>query len=431
MPRKAFQKQSEADRDAELDEILSLPSTLPDLGFLGFNKDGERLSPDILAPLPIELAVPASTVEVESAALDTGHLERVDQNPTSTAEPTPSSTVDDMSSSTVEPEPTSSAGPLRNLWISECGDIVPEKRTNKIKIAQNILTPQEQVVYKSLWAAQSCLDRDPSDAWRIVQVGYKALASETNISKRSLKPIIERLVHKQCCLVEQEGLTDRTPSVYRVYSYRSILDRLAAQGRTRVVRIGAGLLFAQPLDLTVETELSSTVEAMIPSSVGAEIASTVEAANSPTVEAGRGLSIGITNRNVRKEQPASELEIREFQNSLRGEVVFDDDATAILIRRCREKAPDCTVEEIAWLAKQKLPQARTNKIGFVLEALPKLFAAGAHHELRQKEAERFVDLRSREELIQGFRGILSNPEATEREKEWAARVAKELGAKPN
>jgi hypothetical protein len=424
MPRKASRKQSEADRDAELDEILSLPSTLPDLGFLGFNKDGERLSPDFLAPLSTELTTPASTVE---AATKYSIAEQV-----TSSDPTPASSVEVISSSAVEAEPASSGGSLRNLWISECGDIVPEKRTHKIKIAQNVLTPQEQVVYKSLWAAQSCLDRDSSDAWRIVQVGYKALASETNISKRSLKPIIERLIHKQCCLVEQEGLTDRTPSVYRVYSYRSILDRLAAQGRTRVVRIGAGLLFARPLDLTAEAGAASTVEAGLPSSVEAAIASTAEGGNASTVEAGRGLSIGINHRNVYKEQPASELEIREFQNRLRGEAVFDDDATAILIRRCREKAADCTVEEIAWLAKQKLPQARTNKIGFVLEALPKLFAVGAHHELRRQKAQRFTqDLRSREELIQGFQGILSNPEATEREKEWAARVAKELGAKPN
>jgi hypothetical protein len=69
----------------------------------------------------------------------------------------------------------------------------------------------------------------------------------------------------------------------------------------------------------------------------------------------------------------------------------------------------------------------------VLEALPKLFAAGVHRELRRNkepsEANHPGDLRSREELIQGFQGILASPESTQQEKEWAARVAKELNAK--
>ncbi len=444
MSRKASRKLSEVDRNAELDEILSLPSTLPDLGFLGFNKDGERLLPESIVPLPSKLNSPTSTVEVNAITFASNLIEEIESLPTSTvvAASTPTvefelaTAVEIEPASTVETESTSSAIPLKNLWISECGDIVPEKRIHKIKIAQNALTPQEQVVYKSLWAAQTCLDRETSDAWRIVQVGYKALASETNISKRSLKPIIERLVHKQCCLVEHEGLTDRTATVYRVYSYRSILDRLKAQRRSHVVRIGAGLLFAKPLGQTVEAASTSTVEANLSSTVEPKVPSTVERANTSTVEVEGGLSIGINRRNIHKELlPTNEHEIREFQQRLRGQVVFDDDATSILIRRCREKAPDCTVEEIALLAKQKLPQARTNKIGFVLEALPKLVAVGAHQELqkhpRTVEPRHSADQRSREELIQEFQGILNNPDTTEQEKEWAARVAKQLGGKPN
>jgi hypothetical protein len=444
MSRKAFRKLSETDRNTELDEILSLPSTLPDLGFLGFNKDGVRLFPESVAHLPSEPKPPASAVEAEPKSFASNDIAEVELLPISTVEINSVSTVEAGSTTAVEANSTSAVevesipptSPLKNLWISEYGDIVPEKRTHKIKLAQNALTPQEQVVYKSLWAAQTCLDREPTDAWRIVQVGYKALASETNISKRSLKPIIERLVHKQCCLVEHEGLTDRTAAVYRVYSYRSILDRLKAQRRTHVVRIGAGLLFAKPLDQTVETGLTSTVEANLPSTVEPKVRSTVEWATPSTVEVGGGLSIGINSRNNHKESPpTNEREIREFQQRLRGEVAFDDDAVSILIRRCRDKAPDCTVEELASLAKQKLPQARTNKIGFVLEALPKLLAVGAHHELRKHtrtmEPRHFADERSREELIQEFQGILNNPDTTEQEKEWAARVAKQLGAKPN
>jgi hypothetical protein len=72
--------------------------------------------------------------------------------------------------------------------------------------------------------------------------------------------------------------------------------------------------------------------------------------------------------------------------------MIDDGAAAQLLRECRTRAGDCTLEEIAYFVGMKLQFVRNvqNPVGFVLTAVPRHFENGGHlsaRELLAREAE--------------------------------------------
>ncbi len=133
------------------------------------------------------------------------------------------------------------------LWITEHGDLVPEGRVKRIRLAQDAINPAEESVYDTLWTAKSVQPDEP-DSSRIVQAGYDYLVKRTGLSKRTIQRIVEKLIEKNFIAIERPAdIYQRTSTVYRVFSYQTVLDHHIRKGRSHVAKIGPGFSYVRPL----------------------------------------------------------------------------------------------------------------------------------------------------------------------------------------
>lgn len=86
-------------------------------------------------------------------------------------------------------------------------------------------------------------------------------------------------------------------------------------------------------------------------------------------------------------------------------VGIDRSALLTLWNDCRDRAPDCTVEEVSYFVKQKLPITRSGKIhnptGFLLRAIPKCFEGQTFQCFRREQSRLKEEQRRRkhEEML--------------------------------
>jgi hypothetical protein len=131
------------------------------------------------------------------------------------------------------------------MWITEAGDLLPASRVKPIKLPQDILNSAEQAVYGALWNHAEAIPQDQS---RLVQAGYHPLMKSTGLSKKTIQRVIDRLIAKDFISVERPAdIYERTPTLYRVFSFSGILLRLEERGRLHSARIGPGMVYARPL----------------------------------------------------------------------------------------------------------------------------------------------------------------------------------------
>ncbi len=120
-----------------------------------------------------------------------------------------------------------------NLWVTEDGDLVPQSRVRRIRIAQDVVNSAEEAVYDTLWNTKTVLNGAGSgDSARIVQAGYDYLGKRTRLSKKTIQRVIDRLIHKDFIAIEKPAdIYRRIPTVYRVFDYRTILAHHLRQGQ--------------------------------------------------------------------------------------------------------------------------------------------------------------------------------------------------------
>ena len=122
--------------------------------------------------------------------------------------------------------------------------------------------------------------------------------------------------------------------------------------------------------------------------------------------------------------PAENTEISAVAESLSRVCTPDDYAVRVLIGRCRMAVSDCTPQEIAHFITEKAGQAKTNPLGFFLQAVPKCFQGQSFQLYRrqcQAEAERAAAVlrrqaEKREARCAEYRATLADPKASEEEK---------------
>jgi predicted transcriptional regulator len=271
------------------------------------------------------------------------------------------------------------------VWTTEAGEVVPQGRVKRIRLAQDVLSSSEESVYDALWNAKTAVE---SEGGRIIQAGYDSLMKKTRLSKKTIQRIIDHLIAKDFIAIERRAdIYQRTPTVYRVFSYRHVLERQTAKGRFHVVKIGPGLLYAH-----VATVGKSNQSTEYTSNLTTDVAATTVtgAKNDPTTVVGT-TTIKIEQNTLEHRASSSEVRaLRDRVEKLLGPV--DDEALGKLLAECRTRAGDSTVEEIAYFVEHKLRWMRNihNPVGFVLAAVPKHFANGAHlgvRELLRQEAE--------------------------------------------
>jgi hypothetical protein len=143
---------------------------------------------------------------------------------------------------------TAMPGQGRELWVTEDGGVVPKARVKRILVAQDVISSSEAFVYDTLWTAGAPESADgPS---RVVQAGYDYLVKHTELSKRTIQRIVEKLIDKDFIAIERPAdIYQRSSTVYRVFNYQTVLDRHLEKGRLHVAKVGPGLSYARPLSL--------------------------------------------------------------------------------------------------------------------------------------------------------------------------------------
>lgn len=302
------------------------------------------------------------------------------------------------------------------VWMTESGDLVPASRVKRIRLAQDVLNSAEESVYDALWAGRPGSRAAEREPCRIAQAGYDFLMKRTRLSKKTVQRIVDRLTEKGFIEIhERADIYRRTATVYRVYSYRTVLERQARRGRTHVAKIGPGFVYAHPLGNL------STVVMSDETTVDMSHLSTDPVLSTPTVVAETTLNIEQRTEGSPSSSEAGRL--RELLASELGPV--DDGAVRQLLAECRSRAGDCTPEEIAYFARWKLRLVRDvrNPMGFVLTAVPRHFENGGHLPvraiLRQESAERERQWRETHDYWAGIAADAGRPAA---EREEARRI---------
>jgi predicted transcriptional regulator len=368
---------------------------------------------------------------------------------------------------TLDSPPVARPAPLPvSLWLSESGEIVPASRVKRIRLAQDVLSPAEESVYDTLWGVKSAgAFKEERETCRIVQAGYDFLMKRTRLSKKTIQRIVDRLIDKGFIAIEKPAdIYLRSSTVYRVFAYRAVLERQAQKGRFHVAKIGPGFVYvrevadprlmpAGPADMTtVVDSRQSTVAEAGPSTAIHSVAPTDAADNVTTVVNAPTKDIDQQNRGIPSSSeharragqgsgsaeisPAIEAsEARELRRLLEGYRGFiDDDATCQLLRLCRLRAADCTLEEIAYFVSHKMRSIHGihNPVGFILTAVPRHFENNAHASVRGFLAEeRNRRRRVWQEEYRYWRSVAADREASPDERAQAEEVIQSLELSPD
>jgi predicted transcriptional regulator len=326
--------------------------------------------------------------------------------------------------------PSTISSRAAKLWITENGDLVPEARVRKIRLAQDVINSAEESVYDTLWNAK-LLQTDDGETCRIVQAGYDYLVKRTRLARKTIQRIVAKLLEKDFIAVETRAdIYQRTATVYRVFSYRAVLDKHVKKGRLYVAKMGPGFSYAKPLEPVPEQGSNVSNMATV---VRSHVAPMVNS-NLPTVDKETTVTMVKMDRpTVVKMSPYlldSSLLDNTSSSAIRQELSryapVDDDVLEQLIRHCREQAPDCTGEEILHFVREKseLIQKKKgsvyNPLGFLLTAVPRCFteeslrAYRAEKNRRRQGEER--ELEAMERWRREQEASLSDPSVSEQEK---------------
>ncbi len=350
------------------------------------------LTPAVGSGVGSHLIVPA-----EKTTVDTLQVTTVDNSTHS--EPIPSlpelSTVVISNSATVAVLPTvdrsrtnettvvKSATPAAQIWMTEAGEMIPASRVRRIRLAQDVLNSTEESVYDTLWTAKPA-SKEEREMVRFIQAGYDFLMKRTRLSKKTIQRIIDRLIEKDFIEIDVPAdIYHRTSTTYRVYSYRSVLERQAQKNRFHIAKIGPGFLYVHPLEpLNSKVNINmTTVDSSNQTTVVKSSTPTVAKDNRTTVVPGTTSLIGQTT--LEQSSSSDTRALRALIEQHLGAV--DDDVLHQLLQTCRNNAPDCTLEEIAYFVRHKLQWVRNiqNPVGFVLTAVPRHFKNNGHLSTRK------------------------------------------------
>ncbi len=340
-----------------------------------------------------------------------------------------------------------------DLWITEQGDLISGTRVKRIRLAQDTINSTEESVYDTLWSAKS-VSNDDRDSSRVVQAGYDYLVKRTRLSKRTVQRIVEKLIDKDFIAIERTAdIYLRTSTVYRVFAYKTILDKHLQKGRLHVAKLGPGFSYVRALqDLkwvntqlgiqdarsdmsTVASSLSSTVDTIIPPTAATMTTGTVGKIDLPTVD-------HATTTYIDKDQLEHKPSSSAIYHALTNYGAVDDEVVNKFMTSCKLLAPDCTDEEVIHFINEKGSLVRMkdsriySPIGFLLTAVPRCLCGEAFRLFReQQRAQRKIEAdheARRKAEIEDWRAEqkmrLSDPKVSEKDKQF---IRECLGIDPN
>ena len=297
---------------------------------------------------------------------------------------------------------------------------VTQRHIRRAVLAQDGHSSGEEMLYQALW--NSKYTRQETKETKLVTIGWKAMAKMARLTprntKRNCQSLIDKLALEQ---LSDENSRESIGRTYRVFSYKSILERRRAAGMEWITRTRGVEFVSPPAELPMEA--AWTVR-----KAPVRVAEPPEVANprlfpekAPGVERDTG-SEGDTGVAA---------VVRTLREYLPG---VDDASAAGLVDACRQKAPDASADELAYFVRLKADlmfRMGTVKspMGFLKTAVPRCFEGESFRQYRETEARRREaterEQAAREEEERRFRAeqqaILNDPKASEDER----RIARE------
>lgn len=326
----------------------------------------------------------------------------------------------------------------RNLWITENGDLIPEARVKRIRLAQDVINSAEECVYDTLWNAK-LLQADERDSCRIVQAGYDYLVKRSRLSRKTIQRIIAKLLEKDFIAIETRAdIYQRSSTVYRVFSYKAVLEKHVRKGRLHVAKMGPGFSYAQPLapaeikEVRKDTNMTTVVTSELPTIAGIDMTTMVPETTVTVVKMDRSTVVKMSPYLLDAVvlDSTSSLRFPQVRKALSVYGQVDDDVVQTIVQDCRIQAPDCSEEEIIHFIHEKGGHVKKresrihNPIGFLATAVPKCFAGEGFQEYRQRRTESrdraFLRESEEDATMQKWRreqeATLSDPSVSEQEK---------------
>lgn len=306
------------------------------------------------------------------------------------------------------------------------------KKLYRCTLAQHGHSHTEEALYQLLWKSGT---PEGDDETRLTVMGYGEMSKRVRLSFNNTKYACQRLIAKLAIEEVAREVSDlRQGKTYRIFSYRSILERRKAAGLEWVIR-NKGVEFVTPVVTAPPvTDRVPDIDTVSISGRG-----TVSISGRGTLSITGTLlenSLENTSREY-KQSPSSSTELPLLLRALADYGHPDDDVARQLLTRCRTAAPDCSTEDIVHFVHQKgalLRQDRSgriaNPLGFLLTAVPKCFSGETfdryREQLRQsREFQRLEHEQQSRELEQWRRehqAVLEDPAASEEDKRFARQV---------
>ena len=144
-------------------------------------------------------------------------------------------------------EPQASTRPL---WQAEgLAALFEQSRVKRIWQAQDALSLVEEKVYDLLWGIKN----QKKDEFRMVHYSLQRMANEARINIKTVRELIPRLVEKGFLRIEHEADVRRNiPTLYRVFSYSSVLNHQRQRNRFHVVKTGKGVFYVHPVSAALQ-----------------------------------------------------------------------------------------------------------------------------------------------------------------------------------
>jgi hypothetical protein len=274
-------------------------------------------------------------------------------------------------------------------------------------------------------------------------MGAADIGFKVNMAKKNVRQNISRLFEKLALEILEDFETINSQArLYRVYSYKQILERRRAAGMEYVLR-NKGVVFCNQDG----TELVSSPAYVSPPGGRTSIkpAPPKKRRVSATPEPRRYPQ---TPSSAPIIEPTANADLREVAQALNRYWAVDEAAAVQLLRDCRKVRPDARADEIVFFIEEKLALARnsrtiTNPTGFILATVPQCFIGSTFEEFRRRmerhaalaaeEAERKLQqdaemtawiLKDRDR----YEAIVNDPSKTEKERDAAEKRLREIAA---
>jgi hypothetical protein len=324
-------------------------------------------------------------------------------------------------------------------------NLTPGRGRSKIRrcvLAQDGHSLGEEAIYQVLWRTGRAENGDPNGS-RTNRMGAADIGFKVNMAKKNVRQNISRLFEKLAIEILEDFETINSQArLYRVYSYKQILERRRAAGLEYVLR-NKGVVFCTQDGAELVSSPAYVSSPGVQTSI--KPAPPKKRRNSPVPEPPR---YPHTPSAAPQDGASDDADLQVVSQALNRYWTVDEAAAMQLLRDCRRARKDARADEIAFFVQEKLELSRnsrsiTNPTGLILATVPQSFVGSAFEEFRRRmerhaklEAEEAERKRQQEAELtawiekdrERYEAIVSDPTRSDTERDAAEKRLREISS---